>query len=508
MLRYFIAAVFALLSCSSVGRINPRFEQGNPDIKPTPIEVELEKEAITDVAESEKLAWEEMKIRSGETLLLDQSLKLYCIEDTPGTVEVHNAPIRYEKDDGSIEPIKLSWERGINAVYEALHNTVTAQIYKDGSFVYGGALDRKDNWSVRAIPVGMYIDGEKIEDTDGVWEFKQTNAKTIEFDGTWPHRATTRWELQNGLVKETIVLTEEFRKLLDGKKQFKIDTAIQDEASPFNWVIIVEEQSTFATLRRLETGTILAIFKDIVVVDAAGEMTTGHYEYDANSGVLSAVIDASWLADPSRAYPIEIDPTTTQNDANEFNNCGSSGGTGNRNRFWLKFDLPAINGTCDSVNLVMNFSANNLAAETIDTNIYTSASSAWVSNSSTCATMDGLTYYSTGVNNAFTSGTGTGDKTWSNIHGTTDPNSIKYLYDDVTNGVCDPGTITVKVQNVGTGSTQRSAGSYLSEDSDGDTITFDTASACYLSITYTGSLSCAGGGVVPGTKTTGVGIIQ
>lgn len=468
-------------------------EKAEPAVIAATAEVVAEREQLRDEADVEKVAFDAMTARHGA---LDERVSKYCREDAPGQLAVYSEPIRFEKQ-GEYRPIQAFWVRGLESVYECAENSVAAAILKDGTTVY---RDPNGAWTAAVSPVGLYADDEIIEDDGAGWTFEQRNARTVRLDGPLPLGAYTEWRVGRGYVKDSVFLPKSVQAHVQKHtpKTLRLVYRLDSSGSSTAWSVLVGDQERTALLLHPDTGAAILRFDEVEVLDEAGAETTAIYSYA--DGLLSIVIDGAWLADAERVYPVEIDPSINQGEQGDHNNCGDSGASGDRKRFWLKFDLPGLD-TCTSVDLKLYASSVNIGGGgSVTARVYTSASASWTSNSTDCATMDGLTYYDTAVSRAFTSSDTAGLYTLSSIQGTTNANSIKYLYDDAGAGVCDPGNITIKIQDNTGGTTRRNDGAYLSNNSDSDSVKFDS-SQTYLAITYSGSLGCT----TPPTRRSGGG---
>lgn len=447
------------------------------------VEQTEKKQEITELAE-----------RAGASDLseLSQTVALKCEILQEGVVLVHQDPIRViDPDSGELSPISLKWEPVADSDDAFINklNTVTASVQGNG-----GVRITHPPFEMNYWPLSITINGKEETPPTDPTTVRQTDVGRVEFYGAWPLNATEIVDLRIGGVKESVSIPD-IREQLEPE----IDPKLVVKYGLKTTALVSQAEDGSEVYVRARNGMLLGVVSAPVITDAAGKRTLATLGYV--DGFLTVAVDTKWLDSPDRVYPVLIDPTVDSGQSSVYRSV-RAGGTGSAyERFFMKFDLPAINGTCDAVALRMYLNTfTNSTGTTFTVSCFTagqSVTTGWDA-SSTGATLNGLTMYSTGVSQVFNVGAApaAGWYSWSDIKGTTDVNSIKYAYDDATNGVCDPGLITIQVRYTTGGSTAVTGAAYFSNGATGDDLTFDNPGAGngpILRITYTGTLVCSNG---------------
>ena len=443
----------------------------------------VKRQEITELAE---------KAGASDLSELSQTVATKCEIPQEGVVLVHQDPIRViNPDTGELSPISLKWEPVADSADAFINtlNTVTASVQGNG-----GVRITHPPFEMNYWPLSILINGkEELPPTDPT-AIKQTDVGRVEVFGAWPLNASEIVDLKIGGVKESVSLPD-IREQLEPE----IDPKLVVKYGLKTTANVSQAEDGSEVYVRARNGMLLGVVSAPVVTDAAKKKTVATLGY--TDGVLTVSVDADWLDSPDRVYPVLIDPTVDSGQAS-VNRSVRAGGAGSAyQRFFMKFDLPAINGTCDGVELRAYLGSYvNSTGSTFTVGCYTagvSVTTGW-DGSSTGATLNGLTMYTTGVSQAFNVGASPtiGWYSWTDIKGTTDVNSIKYAYDDGGAGVCDPGLITIQLRYTTGGSTAASGDAAFTTGATGDEIRFDnpgSANGPILRITYTGTLSCSNG---------------
>lgn len=236
----------------------------------------------------------------------------YFLEETQNpdgsrTLKLYTQPIRYRDADGLLHPVDLeprvTTDGGLEA-YRVDRTPVRSTVRRDGRMIVEHEGHRLELWPDRAV----FDDGTSPGRTrDLQTSTLGRQGRTVSVRSAFAGIDVDYQALATG-IKETVVLPGGFRaKIPDTVNALRLvwrwrglgltpllDKAAEGSADPGTVTFRDGDEGVF----RLEP---------VVVVDAGGAFTQGRYVLE--TGAVAVEVDAAWLRDPQRVYPVSIDPT-------------------------------------------------------------------------------------------------------------------------------------------------------------------------------------------------------
>ncbi len=211
----------------------------------------------------------------------DEHTRRFTNTDGTETTEFSASPLHYRKTDGTWAPIDpaltpdgAGWRTTADSAEVKIAGT------SDARELVKLSLDAD-----HAVAYGLEKPVAVAAKADGT---------TVTYPGVWPHADVRLEPRGGGSVKETIVLHHR-----DAPQAFAFPLQLKG--------LTARVDGDEVALTDV-SGTRRAVFPAGYMEDAKGARSTGvRYVLDGNT--LRVTLDQSWLNDPARAFPIEVDPT-------------------------------------------------------------------------------------------------------------------------------------------------------------------------------------------------------
>lgn len=403
----------------------------------------------------------------------------------PRRLRTYLNPIRYD-DNGVPKPIDTRW-RNVSGVHPNYSFACLSNNVIIGLDVNGWRHLKGSGFHLRSRPESVRIGANVYTTSETTFPVRRVNADRIRIDGLWPQGIPSFYQITKSGVKEGLLLPASLQSAVPVGATW---VRFRYEYERLSGAMTAELDADATSIRIIDNSEIVAIMPRPWAQDSAGARSYGAYQLGA--GWLEVAIDAAWLRDAARQWPILVDPTVTAASTSTQNAIEStSGSPDDPYHHYFQIDLPDIGAgaTFVAADFVAYLTSSSGASWTIE--IWTSSGTGWT-NASNFATLTGLTTFDSNVGIDFTSET-VGWKTWADIHGTTaNAQTIASAYDASTN----PSNWTIVMHSdIGAGTNAPAddvTQIYFSRDNDTDQAQFGTvggANEPYIEIEYTGGAS-------------------
>lgn len=236
--------------------------------------------------------------------------KIVTTKDGRQVRVVSITPFHYKDEDGDLQDIDTSLKETSRA-YENESNTIKTQIAKE---FRQGVQVQKGDIALRWLPALVGVrDGDRFAPLfsfkpDGVRH--EPGSNSVRFESSRSDWAE-EYVVQAGALEHLLHIGSkpyQPREMDPAGSQLVLTGTIQIEPGARLRKKVEGENTDRLVIQNTSSEDELLLQKP-VLIDAAGEATVGSYAWLQHENAFEIRLPMAWLADPSRVYPVTVDPT-------------------------------------------------------------------------------------------------------------------------------------------------------------------------------------------------------